>query len=373
MFQIGDQGPHVGAFIDWLNRKFGKYAGIKNDQKYGLDEARVVADAMRRYQMDVGPSVRVITLGGQQVRVEGAIATDEFLRRAAWHPPLAPRHRYELQGVGGDSRAFLNPPDAPSYQTQTNRFAATGISLFNGMTGPVVLIGYSMGGESVCKTLKLVPPQQRSKVGTVITLGDPSMPPGGSLLGDAPGQGISGNFQPDWCHDRYFSYEIEGDWYPRARGLLPFLYRILSRAALTMDFALYLFTEFPLDAMQQLMGLKSSDDPLAGVLGPLAGLMTGGPLGVVGALLGPAQIFMILPQLIQLLFDAVSFLMTQAHGMYFDARHRHWDGMTAVDHAVQLVQDRHPGGATIMLFPGTWSQWNQLFQFDIGIRLYNLG
>lgn len=84
-FQIGDHGSDLRPFQEWLNRKFASYAGIRVDEYYGLDEARVVAEAMRRYGME--PSVLDIVIGTQSVTVEGAIATDAFLQKAGYHPP----------------------------------------------------------------------------------------------------------------------------------------------------------------------------------------------------------------------------------------------------------------------------------------------
>lgn len=372
-FKIGDQGSDMLAFDQWLNRKFKSYAGIREDGKYGLDEARVVAEAMRRYQL--APTYMDISINGVQTHVEGAIATDEFLRRAAWtaRPPAPPRHKYEIQGVGGDSSAFLNPPQAHSFEKATRDFAVEGNRLTPLLKPPIVPIGYSMGGVSVCKYLNTLTPQQRSLIGAVITFGDPSMPAGGSLLGDMKGEGISKMPQPQWCWDRYYSFALPGDWYPQAEGLLFFLYSVLVKAELTPDFALYLFTSFPLQAMQQLMGIQPTNDPLGGVLAPMAGLMTSGPASMIGALLGPAQIFLLLPQLIELLLDAVNFMITNAHGMYGDPGHAAWDGMTGVDKAVSIVNELFPDGATTLLFPGTWSNWDQLFQFDTAIKLYNQG
>lgn len=374
-YHIGDSGPEFARFTEFLNRKFASYSHIPVDGKYGLDEARVIAQATRNYQLPIEATVLTINLSGTQTRVEGAIATDELLHRMAWNvvPPPPPRHRFEIQGVGGDSSAFLNPPTAHSFEKATNGFAAEGNRLTGSLKPPIVPIGYSMGGVSVCKYLKTLSPQQQSLIGAVITFGDPSMPAGGSLLGDMPGEGISKMPQPQWVWNRYYSFALPGDWYPQAKGLLFFLYQVLVKAELTMDFALYLFTQFPFQAMQQLMGLTPSSDPLAGVLGPLAGLMTTGPMGMVGALLGPAQILMMLPQLIELLFDAVNFMITNAHSMYGDPGHAAFDGMTGVDKAVSIVNELFPGGATTLLFPGTWSNWDQLFQFDVAIRLYNQG
>jgi len=371
-YKIGDGGPEILAFDQWLNKKFKSYAGIKEDGKYGLEEARVVAEAMRRYQLP--PSFWDGQIAGAPAHIEGGIATDEFLHRAAWnYQPQQAKHKYEIQGVGGDSRAFLNPPDAPSFEKDTNNFAFEGNRLTPLIKPPIVPIGYSMGGVSVCKYLNMLPANMRSLIGGVVTFGDPSMPSTGSLLGDTPGEGISRMPQPEWVRDRYWSFSIDGDWYPRARGLLFLLYQVLVRAELTPDFALYLFTQFPIQAFQQLLGIKPSDDPLAGVLGPLAGLMTAGGMSSIGSLLGPAQIFLILPQIIELIVDAVKFMQSNAHMQYGNPAYALWDGMTGVDKAVQIIKDKFPNGCTTLLFPGTWSNWDQMFQYDVAIRLYNEG
>ena len=147
--------------------------------------------------------------------------------------------------------------------------------------------------------------------------------------------------QPEWCWDRLYSFAIEGDWYPQARGLLFFLFEIIARAELTIEFATWLFTKFPTLAMQQLMGEAPSDDPVAGVLSGLAKF--------AGVAAGPVQLLMLLPQLVELLVDAIKFAATGAHGMYGDPGHALWDGMTGVDKAVALVREKVP---TATLNPG---------------------
>jgi len=291
-------------------------------------------------------------------------------------PPVAPRQKYPCQGVWADSRAFLNPPDAHSFEKATNDFANEGFRLYEGMVGrPIWVLGYSMGGTSVQKFLTRLRPEWRQHVVGVSTFGDPCMPAEGSLNGDTTGEGISRTPQPTWVRDRYWSYAIPGDWYPQARGLLFLLYKILTKAELTLDFASYLFTQFPSDAMQELMGQKptSSSNPLDqalnGVLAPLAGMMTSGPLGVIGSLLTPFGLMAQLPNLVYLLFDAIKFIATNAHGQYADPAQANWDGMVAVDHAAQMIREHAPGGATCFLFPGTWSNWDQLFQFDTWVRV----
>jgi hypothetical protein len=203
----------------------------------------------------------------------------------------------------------------------------------------------------------------------VTTFGDPSMPAQGSLLGDDPGEGIGKLPQPEWVWDRYWSYSIDGDWYPRARGLLFQLYEILTKAELTIEFATYLVKVLPTLPGRILTGQDDSDDPLTGVLKPLANVISTGPADVIGSLFKPAQVLAALPSVIWLLFDAVKFLMTRAHGMYGDPQHALWDGMTGVDHAIANIRKVAPQGCTLMLLPGTWSNWDQLFQFDVAARL----
>lgn len=112
-FQIGDSGREVGDFTDFLNRKFSAYSAIKRDEKYGLDEARVVAEAMRRYGLP--PTFMTIKLSGVDTRVEGAIATDEFLLRAAYRAPgpagpvIAPVRPIGFSAEGHMSNMFFGP------------------------------------------------------------------------------------------------------------------------------------------------------------------------------------------------------------------------------------------------------------------------
>jgi hypothetical protein len=120
--------------------------------------------------------------------------------------------------------------------------------------------------------------------------------------------------------------------------------------------------------MQQLMGTAPSSDPLAGMLSGLGGAITSGPANSIGSLLNPLQIVALLPQLITLLVDAIQFAASGAHGLYGDPAHANWDGMTGVDKAVSLIREKVPT-ATLLLFPGSWAQWNQGFQFDVALRL----
>lgn len=97
--------------------------------------------------------------------------------------------------------------------------------------------------------------------------------------------------------------------------------------------------------------------------------MTTGPAGTIGQLLNPVQLLSLLPSLVYLLFDAIKFIATNAHGKYGDPAYALWDGMTAVDHAVANIRHVAPQSCTLVLLPGTWSNWDQLFQFDVAAQL----
>lgn len=353
--------------------------GVVVDDYFGAATESALRELTMFMNADPRERERLLRLGcSLPLRTDGI--ADLNVRKAVGAyvapPPIAPRQKYPAQGVWADSRAFLNPPDAHSFEKAVAQFANEGIRLYDGMAGRRIwALGYSMGGKSVREFLIRLHPEWREHVEGVITFGDPCMPAEGSLLGNTPGEGISRTPQPEWVRDRYWSYAIDGDWYPQARGLLFMLYKVLTKAEMSLDFATYLFTQFPLDAFQELLGQKSTassnplDQALNGVLAPLAGLMTTGPLGVVGTLLNPFGIMAVLPNLVELLFDAIKFMATNAHGKYGDPTHADWDGMTAVDHAASVIREYSPGGATLFLFPGTWSNWDQLFQFDVWLRL----
>lgn len=378
-YGLGDSGDAVVKINHRLYAAFpanskARELGVVDNSPYYSDATKDAVINIARY-INASPADLERLAGGKPLTVaaEQGVA-DLALRTAigAYVPPPPPvrRQRYPIQGVWHDSRAFLNPPDAPSYNRDTDGFASEGVRLYEGMIGtPIIPIGYSMGGGSVQKFLTALRPEWRQYVKAAVTFGDPAMPPGGSLNGDMPYEGISRLFQPEWVRDRYWSYAIDGDWYPQARGLLPLLYQVLTRAELTLDFAVYLFTQFPAQAFQELLGTKPSTDPLAGILGPLAGLMTTGTSGQIGQLLSPLGLMAVLPNLVYLLFDAVKFLATNAHGQYGNPDYALWGGMTAVDHAANIIRQHVPDGATLFLFPGTWSTWDQLFQMDVAVRL----
>jgi hypothetical protein len=360
--------PDTGETVAKVQHRL-LFAYAKNSKAitHGVHESGTWDAATRDALIDL--MVHVNRTEGTSFRTDGIADYAIQVRIGAQVPPiLGPKYR--IQGVGHDTRAYLMPPDAPSFNRATAAGASEAIRLTNLIPNePIVGIGYSMGAKTLRDYEARLTPQMQAQYKLSINFGDPSMRAEGSLLGNDAGEGISREPHPDWVVDRYYSYSIDGDWYPRSRGLLFFLYQVIARAELTLDFASWLFLVFPMQAMQELTGLKDSDDPVAGALSGLAPMMTTGPANSVGALMNPLQLLTILPSLVGLLSDAVKFAMTSAHGMYGDPAHAFWDGMTAVDHAVKTIREKVPDGATLLLFPGSWAQWNQGFQFDVALRL----
>ncbi|WP_319456852.1 MULTISPECIES: cutinase [unclassified Mycobacterium] len=370
-YGLGDSGPDVVKVqrrVIWAYPENSKarQLGVTESGNYDLATEQAVRN-IQDYLNRTEPKAAKLGVGERY----GVADYATRVRIKAYIPPRL-GSRYKIQGVGGvRSDAYLMPPDAPCFNKATAGFAREGVRLTRELGGgPVIDIGYSMGAKSARDYEVALPAELRDSVKLSIQFGDPSMPADGSLLGDDPGQGISRQPHPDYIRDRFYSYSIEGDWYPRATAdLLFYLFEIISRAELTLEFATWLFTQWPTLPFKKLAGVADSSDPLAGILSGLAGVMTDGPTNVIGVLLNPFAILAMLPDLIDLLVDALKFAMSQAHGKYMDPAEANWDGMTAVDHAVKTIREKCPNGATLLLFPGSWAQWNQGFQFDVALRL----
>ena len=378
----GDNGAEVTRIEHRLLAAYSanshaKALGVKEDQLYTDETAAAVKELATFINND--PALLQRMAGGQRLaRAQDLGVADLAFRKAigAYIPPdaaIPPQHRskYPIQGVWADSRAFFNPPDAHNFLKATDQFRDEFMRLYRPMAGTSIwLIGYSLGGMSVYKCLTALPPEWRQFVVGVTTMGDPCTPPEGSLAGNDPGEGISKLYQPEWVRDRYWSYSLDGDWYPRcANPLLFALYEVIARMELSLEFVLFLLTWLPTLPGRMLTGQAPTDDPLGGVLAPLAQAISTGAGNVIGQFFPAGQLLVMLPQVLWLLVDLIKFVVTQAHGMYGDPAHTFWDGMTAVDHAVATIPRVAPQGCTLFLLPGTWSNWDQLFQFDIAVRL----
>ena len=199
----GDSSPEVAKIEHRLlaaypTNSHAQALGVKEDQLYTDETAAAVKELAKFVNND--PTLLERMAGGKRLaRAEDLGVADLAFRKAigACIPPdagIPPGHRskYPIQGVWADSRAFFNPPEAHSFLKATDQFRDEFMRLYRPMAGtPIWLIGYSMGGMSVYKCLTALPPEWRQFVVGVSTMGDPCMPPEGSLLGNEPGEGIT--------------------------------------------------------------------------------------------------------------------------------------------------------------------------------------
>jgi hypothetical protein len=190
-----------------------------------------------------------------------------------------------------------------------------------------------MGADVVTRVLYAWPAERRNEIVAVFKFGDPGHLPGvqGSVNG-----GISGVFTPDWAADRTISYQIDGDMYGDAPGLLPALYDILTRMELSLEFATYLFQILTSSVGPALLGLAGSFVPGFGALSGILGMITPGPVTSTGGAPNLMAMMMNLPALVATLVAALKFVFTNAHGKYWVDRI--FDGMNAEDHAAATVR-----------------------------------
>ena len=295
----------------------------------------------------------------------------QVLRRAKERNP----GKLDIQGLGYNTNAFMigNDP-GHSYIDMLNDGVAEGRRFALPDRRPKIFAGYSGGAGCVVQMLNAWPADRRAEIAIILQFGDPNRPPGPTKLGkNYPGHGISEDFPPDWCLDRYYSFNKPGDMYPNAVGLLPIFYDILTRMEATPEFMMYLFGLLvsqvgQLTPFGQLaLGVGgSSSIPGFGMLSSLIPLITGGAAGgglgglfggglgggLLGSILGagmPAQsqaqvggqpinlLAMVLniPAIIQSLIALLQFLITGDHGRYHEGTD--FDGMSAEDRAIELV------------------------------------
>lgn len=274
--------------------------------------------------------------------------------------PKAKEKRFVQQGVGFSTDAFLMGDPTHSYVDARAEGSAELLRLALPMVGvPKVWMGYSMGDDVVNTALLQWPEDRRDEIKLIIGFGGPSRRGGPTLLGNDPGgQGIAGVFGPDWATGITYQFTHEGDMYANAVGLLPWLYQILTRMEISLDFAAYLFNLFMSTVGRQLLGLLASSLPGAGALSAVANLVTTGPTNQVGGqILDVMKLFALLPQIIQTIAAALKFVSTNAHFHYHDQPEPFWRGLTAVDCAAQIITEKVPN-ATVFTVPGTVSWWN---------------
>lgn len=291
----------------------------------------------------------------------------QALRRAKERNP----GKLDIQGLGYNTTAFMMGDPSHSYLDMLNDGVAEGRRFALPDRRPKIFGGYSGGAGCVVQMLWNWPADRRAEIALILQFGDPNRPPGRTLLGkDYPGHGISEDFPPDWCLDRYYSFNKPGDMYPNAVGLLPIFYDILTRMEASLEFMMYLFG-IMVDQLGNLtpfglLGLGLGGDssiPGFGMLSGLLPLITGGTsggggllgglLGTGGGLLGGAPpssnsipnsggakinllaMMLNIPAIIQSLIALLQFLITGDHGRYHEGTD--FDGMSAEDKAIELI------------------------------------
>lgn len=257
----------------------------------------------------------------------------------------ADQNKIDVQGLGYNTGAFLSPDPSHSYLDMINDGVAEGNRWALPDRRRKVLAGYSGGAGCVVEFLRRWPADRRNEIALILQYGDPNRPPGRTLLGNDPGgHGISEDFPPDWCLDRYYSFTIDGDMYPNAVGLLPIFYDILTRLEATPEFMMWFFNLLvdQLGSLTPIGGLMlgtagSAGIPFFGQLASMLPMLTGG-LGMGGAAEPKINLISMLfniPAIIGSLMAALKFLITNAHTHYGDQPV--FDGLTGVDKGAQLI------------------------------------
>jgi hypothetical protein len=295
----------------------------------------------------------------------------------AWTAWRLDHSRFWQQGVDYPAMGFLTPDPNVSYNESRDAGIAEMLRLALPDPRPKVPIGYSQGADVVNRFLYAWPAERRDEIRCVIKFGDPGHLPGvqGSVHG-----GISGLFTPDWAADRTMSYQLPGDMYGDAPGLLPFLYDVLTRMDMSIDFMGFMFTlltGIPLSLGGVLGGLGSLGGllgGLGGLGGPAAvpnqqgapsvlggqllglpgvagkglpgfgsisgilGLVTPGPVTQTGGPISLAAMLLNIPAIVQTLIAALKFVFTGAHMKYGgDGSIPAFDGVDAVIHAAGVI------------------------------------
>ena len=272
--------------------------------------------------------------------------------------PQAPTKRFIQQGVGFDTSAFLMGNATHSYMDALTEGSEELLRLALPDPRPKVVIGYSMGDDVANHAMLRWPAERRDEIRMYVGFGSPSRPPGATLLGNDPGgKGIAGIFTPDWLKDRAYHFSAEGDMYPNSVGILPQLYQILIRLEASIEFATYLFNVFATNIGKQLLGVFGATVPGAGTLSGLMGLITPGSVSSTDGDINLMAMMANLPAIVETIAAALKFVHTNAHYHYHDTPRPFWRGLTAVDCAAQIINEK-VDNAVVYTVPGTVSWWN---------------
>ena len=141
------------------------------------------------------------------------------------------------QPIGYPAGGFLNPNPNLSYTESVAEGVDEGARLLDGLPGPYDLVGYSQGGEVVCRLANRMleagrPPRR------VVTFGSPCRAPGPTLVGNNPvGSGIS-RYYADPSLTVVDIVRNRGEMYGNAPDdtYLPDFYRLFTAAQLDVSF-----------------------------------------------------------------------------------------------------------------------------------------
>jgi peptidoglycan hydrolase-like protein with peptidoglycan-binding domain len=351
-FGLGDAAPTVTKIQHRLVTAYGSYSiplGVKESGVY--DQA--TADAVSEFQKRVGFPATGIANYATEVRMGVVVAppvipsTVDYTVAgtwAGWADPAPPtwtawnvdQKRFQWQGVGYLAEGFLTPDPTVSYNMSRDGGTAELLRLALPDRRRKVLIGYSQGADVVTRALLQWPADRQSEIACVITFGSPGRRPGPTLLGNnPPGAGISGVYTPQWAWPVTYDFVLDGDMYPCAVGLLPFLYDILTRMDTNADFIMYLFQLLLSSVGGQLLGTVTSALPGAGLLSGLLGLVTSGPTTQTTGPVNLVAMLLNIPAIIQTLIAALQFVITNAHQHYNDTPA--FGGLTGVQKAIQII------------------------------------
>lgn len=357
----GDTGPGVARL---QHRLLHAYPTYSRAEQLGVTESGVYTPATKaavinicRHINDLPDHLKPPAARGHTLRTDGIADWRVQTALGAVIPAggnAPPSKRFIQQGIAYPAMGFLTPDPQVSYVESRDAGVAELLRLALPDPRPKVFIGYSQGADVATHVLHRWPAERRDEIEMVVTFGSPGRAPGPTLFGtDFHGAGISGVYTPEWAREKTWDFILDGDWYPAARGLLPLLYELLTRMELSLEFAMFLVQRLSTAAGQLLLGVQPSDQPGAGALAPIAPMV----LGRGGNVLGVTSIFALLPQLIWLLVDAITFVHTNAHVRYHDLPMPKWGGLTGVDRAAHLITE-HVDSAVVYTIPGTWAGWN---------------
>jgi hypothetical protein len=331
----GDDNDLVRLLQARLNRDYPRYSQLVVDGIYGPATTAVVREFQRRARLVVDGVAGPMTLGRLGLRIDqppSAPATLPFFYGASgtWATPfqgppfdvgwrLEQMGRVRNQPVGYPAAGFLYPNPFMSYNESVALGVAELVRLILMNAGKFHLCGYSQGAEVVVRTLRLMLPGQplAHRAGdllNVVTFGSPCRPPGPTRLGnDPPGFGISKIYTPDDFRARTFDFVLDGDMFATATDdtLLHLGYEALTPLELDLPFAVEILSLIQSDEFLALLNLANTPETFAKVVRTAI---------VVG-----------------------DFIVRNPHIHYHD-----WiafNGLTAVDRAVQLLASAQPAVA----------------------------